>query len=199
MRMRWPFFCLLFVAAATVVSFVGAQDRFTWWLECIPVFVAGAVLVATYRFFRLTDFVYFWIVVHCLVLLVGGHYTYAEVPLGNWLRDLFDLSRNPYDGIGHFMQGFVPALIGRELLLRQSVMRPGKWLAALLVLGCLGISALYEILEWGVSVWTDALTGEGVWDTQKDMALAGIGATLALLLLNRAHDWALMRQQDSIS
>lgn len=126
--------------------------------------------------------------------MIGGHYTYANVPLFNWLRDYFGTTRNSFDGVGHFMQGFVPAMIGRELLLRTSPLRAGKWMAALLVLGCLGIAAIYEIIEWAAAL----ATGEGAtaflgtqgdpWDTQKDMILAGIGAACALLLCSRWHD-----------
>ena len=128
------------------------------------------------------------------MLLIGAHYTYAEVPLFNWLRDEFQLSRNHYDKIGHFMQGFGPAMVARELLLKTSPLKAGKWLFAIICLSCLGISALYEILEWGVAIGTgeaaEAFLGTqgDVWDTQKDMAFALLGAVTALAALGRVHD-----------
>ncbi len=179
---------------ALAVSYLNPQDRFTWWLEALPAIVAAALLAQTYRRFRFSDLAYMLIFIHALILLVGAHYTYAQVPAFNWLRDALDLSRNHYDRVGHFAQGFVPAIVARELLLRTSPMRRGKWLFAVIVLSCTGISAIYELIEWG----TSAATGEAaeaflgsqgdVWDTQKDMALALIGAIAALLLLARRHD-----------
>jgi putative membrane protein len=158
-----------------------------------------ALLAAYYRRFTLTNLLYTLIAMHCVILFIGGHYTYAEVPLFNWLRDEFHLSRNYYDRVGHFVQGLVPAMVARELLLRTSPMKPGKWLFAIIVLGCLGISAAYELIEWQVSVNTgegaDAFLGTqgDIWDTQKDMAMAFLGAICALLSLGRAHDRALQK------
>lgn len=169
-------------------------DRFTWALEVFPAVGGVAVLLATYRRFRFTPLAYGLMGIHALILLVGGHYTYAEVPLGHWLRDALDLGRNHYDRLGHIAQGFIPAIIARELLLRTSPLRPGKWLLFLVCSVCVGLSAAYELLEWAVAV----LTGESaeaflafqgdVWDTQKDMALALLGALAAQLLLGRTHD-----------
>lgn len=179
---------------ALAVSYLNPQDRFTWWLEALPAIVAAALLAQTYRRFRFSDLAYMLIFIHALILLIGAHYTYAQVPAFNWLRDALDLSRNHYDRVGHFAQGFVPAIVARELLLRTSAMRRGKWLFAVVVLSCTGISAIYELIEWVTSAATgeaaDAFLGSqgDVWDTQKDMALALVGAIAALLLLARKHD-----------
>jgi putative membrane protein len=156
-------------------------------------------MLATYRRFPLTNLLYCLIFVHALILMVGGHYTYAEVPLGYWMEDWFGFTRNHYDRIGHFAQGFVPAIIARELLLRNRVVNPGRsgWLGLVIVLSCLGVSAIYELIEWGTAVWTgssaDAFLGTqgDVWDSQKDMFMAGIGALAAVCTLSRSHDRAL--------
>ncbi|MHB0972305.1 MAG: DUF2238 domain-containing protein [Thermoanaerobaculia bacterium] len=180
--------------AVLVWSYIGAYDRMTWWLESIPAIVAAAMLIATYRRFRLTDLAYVLITIHAIILMVGGHYTYARVPPGDWVRDAFDLARNHYDRLGHFAQGFVPAIIGREILLRTSPLRRGKWLFFLVVCVCLAISAAYELIEWTTAIAagdesTDFLGTQGdVWDAQKDMTLALIGAILAQLLLGWLHD-----------
>jgi putative membrane protein len=168
-------------------------DLATWAMEVAPVVIVLALLWATHRRFPLTPLLYALIFVHSCVLILGGHYTYARVPLGDWLRDAFALSRNPYDGIGHFAQGFIPAIAARELLLRHTGLARGAWLFVVIVLACLGVSALYELIEWGAAV----ALGQGAeeflgtqgdpWDTQKDMALAGVGAVVALLL-SRLHD-----------
>jgi putative membrane protein len=187
------------VAAAFVWSAVDPYDRFTWFLEVLPVIVGVIVLAATYRVFRWTDLVYGLIAVHAIILLVGGHYTYAEMPLFDWLRDTFHLSRNYYDRVGHFTQGFVPAIMTRELLLRTSPLHAGRWLVALVVAACLAMSAFYEFIEW----WVALATGEAasaflgtqgdVWDTQWDMFLAFIGAILALMTLSGVHNRGLNR------
>lgn len=188
-----PFF-LVSLAIVAVWSFVHPADMFTWWLEAFPIFIGLPLLVVSREKFKLTGLIYLLLWAHALVLLVGAHYTYAEVPAFNWLRDHFELSRNHYDKVGHFMQGFVPAMVARELLLRTSPLKRGKWLFAIIVLSCLGISALYEILEWTVAVWkgeaAEAFLGTqgDIWDTQKDMAFALLGAGLALLSLGRLHD-----------
>jgi putative membrane protein len=171
-----------------------AHDGPTWAMEVAPVAVVLVLLWATHRRFPLSPLLYALIFVHAVVLMLGGHYTYARVPLGDWLRDAFGLARNPYDGIGHFAQGFIPALAARELLLRHTGLQRGAWLAVVVVLACLGVSALYELVEWGAAV----ALGQGAdeflgtqgdpWDTQKDMALAGLGAISALLALSRWHD-----------
>ena len=155
------------------------------------------ILLATYRRFRFTNFVYGLIAVHAMILMIGGHYTYAEVPLFNWLRDMGIFTRNNYDKIGHFMQGFVPALVAREIILRNGVVKRGGWLFFIVISIALAISALYELFEWGVSVATgsagDAFLGtQGyVWDTQSDMLFALVGALVALWLFSRLHDRAL--------
>ena len=161
--------------------------------------LGAAILLVTYRRFQFTRLVYGLMWVHALILLVGGHYTYADVPLFNWLRDVLALGRNHYDRLGHLAQGFVPALVARELLLRTSPLRRGKWLCFLVTCVCLGMSAAYELLEWSVAALTgtaaDAFLGTqgDVWDTQKDMLFALVGAILAQVLLGGVHDRRLAR------
>jgi putative membrane protein len=191
-----PLLSLMFALLVLLWSGIQPEDRFTWWLEIAPAIIALPILLATYRKFRLTDMLYILIAIHAAVLMVGGHYTYAKVPIGFWFGDLFHAGRNSYDGIGHLAQGFVPALLLRELLLRTSPLRQGKWLNALVILGCLGISAGYELVEWMVSISTgegaDAFLGTqgDIWDTQKDIALAGLGAAVAVFFFGRLHDRA---------
>lgn len=185
---------LAVIAIALGVSAIGPFDRLTWWLEVAPVFLAAAVMASTWRRFRLTPLVTTLIAVHALILVLGGHYTYARVPLGDWLRDLFELERNPYDRIGHFAQGFVPALVAREILLRTSPLRPGKWLAFLVCCVALAISACYEFVEWWAAVIGGGKSEEFLgtqgdpWDTQWDMFTALCGAAVALALFSRWHD-----------
>jgi len=186
--------CLALTILVLMWSGLAPKDRGTWFMEVAPVFIALPLVALTWRRFPLTTLLTVVITLHAVVLMVGGKYTYAEMPLFNWLRDEFHLSRNHYDRVGHFMQGFAPALVARELLLRTSPLRPGKWLAVVVVLSCLGISALYELIEWGAAMalgeGADAFlaTQGDVWDTQKDMAMAGVGAIVALLLFSRWHD-----------
>ena len=186
--------------AALIVSAIGVEDRFTWLLEVAPAMIAIVVLTATYRRFPFTNLVYVLILIHSIILMVGGHYTYAKVPLGFWMRDLFHFSRNHYDRIGHFAQGFVPAMIAREIFIRKKVINGARWRAVLIVAVCLAISALYELVEWRTSVMSgsagDAFLGTqgDVWDTQEDMFFALLGAITALALLGRIHD----RQLNSI-
>ncbi len=185
--------------AALAASGWRPTDPFTWILEVFPAILGAAVMIATYRRFRLTNLLYVLIFVHALILMAGGHYTYAQVPLGFWIQDVFGFTRNHYDRIGHFAQGFVPAMIARELFVRHRVMARGAWMALVIVLCCLGISAIYELIEW----WTAVMSGSAAdaflgtqgdpWDTQKDMFMAGIGAITALLTLSRVHDRALRR------
>ena len=183
-------------------SGVNPHDRFTWFLEVVPAMVGATILVATYRRFPLTPLAYWLAFIHACILCVGGHYTYAEVPIGNWIRDWLDLSRNHYDRLGHVAQGFVPAILAREVLIRTSPLRPGAWLFFLVTCFCLALSATYELIEWQVAVWTgtaaDAFLGTqgDVWDTQKDMALALVGAILAQTLLARRHDRALAAAEE---
>lgn len=196
------FAALAFAFASVLIwSWIDPKDRFTWWLEAIPALVALALLIITAKRFPLTRLSYWLICLHAVVLLVGAHYTYAEVPAFDWLRDTLGQSRNNYDRLGHFVQGFVPALIARELLLRTSPLEPGKWLFALVTLGCLGISAAYELIEWLVAIGTgtaaEAFLGTqgDVWDTQSDMATALIGAVAGLLLLSWLQDRELGRRR----
>jgi putative membrane protein len=168
-------------------------DRLTWLLETLPVMIALVVLAATWRRFPLTMLAYRLITLHALILILGGYYTYAEVPLFNYLRDGLDLSRNHYDRVGHFMQGFVPAIIAREILLRLSPLT-GRWLFFLTLCFCLALSAFYELIEWWVALLNEQAaeaflgTQGDPWDTQADMFLALIGAICSLLLLGRRHD-----------
>jgi len=185
---------LIIFAAVFVWSVIRPADLFTWVLEVSPAVVGLFVLLSTRRTFPLTSLLYWLILLHCIVLMVGGHYTYAEVPLFNWIRDAFGLERNNYDKVGHLVQGFVPALIARELLIRKAVVRGRGWLNFVVVCFCLSLSAFYELVEWAVAVAVgisaEAFLGtQGYsWDTQSDMAYALAGAVLALLLLSRYHD-----------
>ncbi|TAJ18721.1 MAG: DUF2238 domain-containing protein [Planctomycetota bacterium] len=190
---RLPLALLAIVALALLASGIAPFDRLTWCLEVFPVLLAAPLLALTWRRFPLTSLAYVLVALHALVLILGGRYTYAEVPLGYWLRDALGLERNPYDRIGHFAQGFVPAIVAREILVRTSPLRPGAWLAFLVACVCVAISALYEFIEW----WTALATGEAadaflgtqgdVWDTQWDMFTCLCGAVVALLLLSRVH------------
>lgn len=191
---REPYALVGIVVVATIVSWIRPHDRLTWFLEAAPVLVGLPLVLAFRNRFPLTPLLQRLLVLHALILLGGAHYTYAEVPLGDWVRDTFGLSRNPYDRLGHFAQGFVPAIITREMLLRTSPLRPGGWLRFLVVAVCLAISAFYELIEW----WTAVAGGHAaeaflgtqgdVWDTQWDMATCGVGAIVALALLSRVHD-----------
>ena len=166
-------------------------DRLTWWLEVAPGILGAAILVATYSSFRFTTLCYTLIALHIMLLCVGGHYTYARVPFFNWIEPFFGWHRNHFDRLGHFMQGFVPALIARELFIRLRVVTSGGWRFAIVLLICMGISALYELLEWATALGAGAAstaflgTQGDVWDTQKDMFMALIGAICALILLSR--------------
>lgn len=201
-RSREPAVLLFAALVLLVLSGVSPKDRFTWWLEVAPVLIGAPILLATYRRFPLTPLLYRLLFLHALVLMLGGHYTYAEVPLGFWVRDLFGLARNHYDRLGHFAQGFVPAILARELLRRKTPLLPGGWLFFLVTCVCLAFSALYELIEW----WTAAATGTAaeaflgtqgdVWDTQWDMFLALIGALAAQLILARRHEKELRRLLD---
>jgi len=180
--------------AVLLWSGIAPHDYPTWLLEVAPALIAAAVLWFTRERFPLTRLTYILILMHCIILMVGGHYTYAEVPLGDWIRDAFDQSRNNYDKLGHFAQGFVPAIVAREILIRKKVVNYPGWRDFLIVCVCLAISALYELLEWWVALLSaeaaDAFLGtQGYeWDTQSDMWLALLGAVAALILLSRWHD-----------
>jgi putative membrane protein len=179
---------------ALIVSAIGAFDFFTWVLEVAPAIIGIAVLAATYRRFPFTNLVYSLILIHSLILMLGGHYTYAKVPLGFWMQNVFHFSRNHYDRIGHFAQGFVPAMIAREIFIRRKVINGARWRATLTIAVCLAISALYELIEWRTSVMSgsaaDAFLGTqgDVWDTQEDMFFALVGSISALVLMGRVHD-----------
>lgn len=187
-------FLLVIITAGFVWSVIDPVDLTTWAMEIAPVGIVLPILALTYKSFRLTNLLYVLIALHALILMVGAHYTYAHVPLFDTLRDMLGGARNSYDGVGHFAQGFVPAIAAREILLRKSGIHSGFLLSLAIILACLGISALYEIIEWIVGV----MMGQGAeeflgtqgdpWDTQKDMALAGVGAFCAVLFLSKFHD-----------
>jgi putative membrane protein len=186
-------------AVALAVSAIDAYDPFTWVLEVFPAILGVAVLAVTYRRFPLTNLLYVLIFVHSLILMGGGHYTYARVPLGFWMQSTFHFTRNHYDRIGHFAQGFVPAIAAREVFLRKKIVKAGAWLMAIVIFGCLGVSAFYELFEWVTAVTmgssADAFLGTqgDPWDTQEDMCMAGVGAISAFLLLSRIHDKTIAR------
>ncbi|MDT8444584.1 MAG: DUF2238 domain-containing protein [Desulfuromonadales bacterium] len=195
MRNLW----LMIFFATLVWSGIQPRDYPTWLLEVLPALIGFVVLAATRHSFPLTRLAYVLILFHCIILMVGGHYTYAEVPLFDWIRDGFELERNNYDKVGHFAQGFVPAIIAREILVRKAVVIGRSWLAFIVVCICLAISACYELIEWWVAIFSseaaEAFLGtQGyVWDTQSDMLYALIGSIVALLLLSGWHDRQLKR------
>lgn len=180
-------------------SGIHPKDQFTWFLEVVPAIFGGVLLAVTYNSFRLSTLLYVLILIHCIILMVGGHYTYAEVPLFEELKSIFGSDRNNYDKVGHFAQGFVPAIIAREILIRKNVVNGEGWLNFVIVCFCLAFSAFYELIEW----WVAVATGEGaeaflgtqgyVWDTQSDMGLALLGAVAAILTLSQFHDSQLKR------
>lgn len=194
-----PLILLALTAVALVASGIHPYDRTTWYLEVAPVLIGAPLLIATYRRFPLTPLLYRLLFVHALILILGGHYTYARVPLGFWVQDLMGFARNHYDRLGHFAQGFVPAILAREVLVRKSPLRPGGWLFFLVACVCLAFSATYEFIEWwsavlGGSAADDFLGTQGdVWDTQWDMFLALLGAVTAQVILAKAHDRELAR------
>jgi len=175
-------------------SAIEPADRLTWWMEVIPALVGLIILIKTRQRFPLTELVYFLILIHAIVLMVGGHYTYAEVPLGDWLRDLVGGERNNYDKLGHLAQGFIPVMIAREIMIRNKVVAAKGWLTFLLLSVVLAFSAFYELIEW----WAALVSSEAaesflgtqgyVWDTQSDMLWALCGAIAALLSLSKLHD-----------
>ncbi len=187
---------LLLTATLIALAVSGLQpyDRATWAMEVAPVIIALPILFATRRNFPLTTLLYVLIFMHALVLILGGAYTYARVPLGGWVQQAFDLARNPYDKLGHFMQGFVPAMVAREILIRGEYARGRRMIAFLCICIALAISAVYELLEW----WAALALGQGAeeflgtqgdpWDTQSDMFCAGLGAGFALFALSAVHD-----------
>lgn len=189
-----PMLLLLIGTLLLAITAIHPHDYTTWWMETAPIFIAVPILIATYKRYTLTPLVYRLLFLHALILMVGGHYTYAEVPLGYWMEDWFGFVRNNYDKIGHFAQGFVPALLFRELLLRSSPLLQGKLLFTLVVACCLAVSASYELIEWAAAITmgqgADAFLGTqgDPWDTQTDMLMALIGAICAQLLLAKVQD-----------
>ena len=191
---RLPLALLVATAAVLLWSGFRPHDRLTWFLEVFPVLLGAPILIATWRRFPLTPLLCILLFVHGTILMIGGRYTYALTPVGFWMQELFGFARNHYDRIGHLAQGFVPAILARELLLRRTPLRRGGWLFFLVLSVCLGFSAFYELIEW----WTALISGSAAdaflgtqgdpWDTQWDMFLAGIGAISAQLLLGRLHD-----------
>ena len=184
---------------AVAISGVGPFDRFTWFLEVVPVFIGAAILVPLRARFPMTPLVLALLAIHAVILSLGGHYTYARVPFGFWMQDAFGFARNHYDRIGHFAQGAIPALVVREILLRRTPLLPGAWLFFLVSCVCLAISATYEFIEW----WTALATGDAAtdflgtqgdpWDTQWDMFLALVGSLVAQMMFARLHDRQLAR------
>jgi len=191
---RLPLLLLALTAVLLVVTGIRPYDRGTWLLEVFPVLIAAPILIATRRRFPLTTLLYVLVFLHATILMVGGAYTYARVPFGFWLERILDLGRNPYDKIGHFAQGFVPALVAREVFIRNDIVRGRGMTAFLCVCVAMAVSALYELIEW----WAALALGQGadeflgtqgyVWDTQSDMFYALIGSVIALALLSRLHD-----------
>lgn len=180
--------------AGLIVSGIAPHDYFTWILEVFPAIIGFIVLLLTFKKFRFTYLTYILILLHCYILFIGGHYTYAQVPLFNWVKEIFHQSRNNYDKVGHFCQGFVPAFIIREVFIRKNIVARKSWLAFLTICVCATISMFYEFIEWFVSVTSgssgDAFLGTqgDIWDTQSDMLFAVIGATCMVLLFTRTHN-----------
>lgn len=201
-RVRPSHFALL-IMVAIVFCWSGwhPYDRFTWWLETAPGLAGLVILLATYRRFPLTTLCYTLIAFHICILCVGGHYTYARVPVFDWLRPIFGWQRNHFDRLGHFAQGFVPAMIAREIFIRLDIVQRKRWIPFLVVSVCLSISAFYELIEWWTAISTgsasnDFIGSQGdVWDTQEDMFLALIGAVCAVTLFSHFHDRALRQIQ----
>ena len=191
----WLFVFVIFF----VWSAISPKDRFTWFLEVLPAIVALIVMAYSYNTFRLTKLVYLLILIHCVILMIGGHYTYAEVPFFDYVKEVLDLERNNYDKVGHFAQGFVPALVAREILIRKNIIELPGWRNFFIVSFCLAFSAFYELVEW----WVALASGENaeaflgtqgyIWDTQSDMGLALLGAVTGLLILSKVHDRQLLK------
>lgn len=190
MKVLW----LIVYFAGLLWSGIRPHDYFTWLLEAAPAIIGLAIIATTYKRFPLTSLAYALILIHCLILFLGAHYSYAEVDTFKTIRDFFGWQRNNYDKVGHFAQGFVPAIIAREILIRNAVVNGRGWLNLFVVSICLAFSALYELFEWGVAVATgdsaDSFLGtQGyMWDTQSDMAMALLGAVVALTILSKVHD-----------
>lgn len=196
---RFFSFLLLVFTLVFIWSAIQPRDSFTWFLEVLPALIGLGILLVTYSKFGFTRIAYFLMLIHAVILMVGGHYTYALVPSFEWVKEVLDLDRNPYDRVGHLAQGFIPAIIAREILLRSSPLQPGKWLFFIVVCVCLALSAVYELIEWRVALATgedaEAFLGTqgDVWDTQWDMFLAMIGALVSQIMLTKYHDRALAK------
>jgi putative membrane protein len=179
--------------AVFVWSALNPKDLFTWFLEVFPAIIALIILVFTYNKFRFTPFVYTLILIHCIILMIGGHYTYAQVPLFDFIKEFFNQDRNNYDKLGHFAQGFVPAMVAREIIIRKNIISSESWRNFFIVCFCLAFSAFYELIEWWVAISSneaanDFLGTQGyIWDTQSDMFFALIGSILSLILLGNYH------------
>ena len=192
---------LLLLIIALLISAFQPYDALTWWLETFPVLLGLPIVLLSFKNFSLTPLSYRLLFIHSLILIIGAHYSYARVPLGFWMQDWFELSRNHYDRLGHLAQGFIPAILAREILIRCSPLQVGKWLFFLVICVCLAISAFYELIEWWVALAAqqgaiEFLGTQGdIWDTQSDMMMALLGALLAQLMLARSHDKALLRRQ----
>lgn len=196
--MKYIWLAIFFIAL--IWSGINPKDTFTWFLEVIPALIGFVIIVISYKTFPLTPLLYILILIHMIILMIGGHYTYAEVPFFDWIKDVFHQSRNNYDKLGHFMQGFEPAILAREILIRKHIVTASRaWLDYIIISIVLGFSAFYELVEWWVALATgddaEAFLGtQGyVWDTQSDMMFALIGGITALLTLSRLHDKQLKR------
>ena len=191
---RFHLILLVMLLSILIWSVIEPKDLFIWFLEVLPVIIGVSVLICIYPKYRFSNFIYVLITIESIILIVGGHYTYAEMPIFNWIRDTFDLSRNYYDRLGHFMQGFIPAMIAREIIIRNNVINKKKYLSFIVICICLAISASYELIEFVVAKLTgnaaDAFLGTqgDVWDTQWDMLMALIGSVTSLSLFSRYHD-----------
>jgi len=185
----------LFIFFAVFIwSAINPKDYFTWFLEIVPAIIALIILAFTYKNFKFTPLIYSLILIHCIILMVGGHYTYAQVPLFDLVKELFNQDRNNYDKVGHFVQGFIPAMIAREIIIRKNIINMEAWRNFFIVCFCLGFSAFYELIECWVAILSndaadDFLGTQGyIWDTQSDMAWALFGTILALVFLRNYHD-----------
>ena len=195
---------LVLLGLLLIWSGINPKEQFTWFLEVLPAILGVLILAFTYKRFKFTQFVYTLMFFHCVILIIGGHYTYAEVPLFDYFKTVFNHTRNNYDKLGHFAQGFVPVFIIRELLIRKNVVNAKKWLSFISVCIAMAISVTYEFIEWFVSVYTgdggDAFLGtQGyVWDTQSDMLYATIGATLGVIFLSKLHNKAIANYEQPL-
>jgi putative membrane protein len=196
---------LLVFTVVLIWSGINPKDYFTWFLEVVPAIIGIVVLAFSYKKFKFSKLIYVLILIHAIILMIGGHYTYAEVPFFDWLKEVFELSRNNYDKVGHFAQGFIPAMIARELLVRKNVILVKSWLNFIIVSICMAISVAYEFIEWFVAEQTgesaEAFLGtQGyIWDTQADMLFATIGAIAALVVLSKVHDRSMEKRLDCLT